>query len=66
MESVFLNERGSKQTLNYHKKYCIFKKKDKYFFFRICSLAQVEILTNKLLLVVENKRKIFLVLCAEK
>lgn len=67
MDSFFLNERGLKQALNYRKKYSIFKKKkDNNFFFRICSIAQVEILTNKLLLVIEKRRKIFLVLCAEK
>lgn len=64
MESVFLNERSLKQALYYHKIYSnfFFEKR----FFRICSLAEVEISTNKFLLVIEKRRKIFLVLSAEK
>lgn len=62
MESVFLNERSLKAL--YYKIYSnfFFEKR----FFRICSLAEVEISTNKFLLVIEKRRKIFLVLSAEK
>lgn len=67
MESVFLSESGLQQALNYYKKYTIFFfKRQLHFFFRICSVAQVEILTNKLLLVIEKKEKnIFSARCTE-
>lgn len=65
-ESVFLSESGLQQALNYYKKYTIFFFKDNYTFFRICSIAQVEILTNKLLLVIEKKEEnIFSAKCTE-